>query len=403
MGIKRVTLAAAAAATSILLGSLAACAAGGPGDGTAGSAQNTAGAPTTTYPLDQFFTGPSVSPEESTARERQVQDLIVSCMQTEGFEYRPFVQPVMTDTTIDTGPQWGTREFAEKYGYGMTTDPWSAMPQPTDQPVDPNQAIVDAMSDSEREAYYAALHGAPMMAESSMAEMPSDTETTVSVTAVTGTSEPQASTASAGTEITPTPSAPDDPAAESSQLSELVTTMATAGPVDMQDMGCWGQAQEQVWGTGYQQGEEFADLQNRMSQLWDQGMKEPAVLQAQDDWSSCMSDAGHPGFSTVDAAQQSINDRVNKLYESLPQPDPSELETASPTAALVTGNPLTTAPGYSDLRSEEIALAVADFDCREKAGYQKALDEANQRLQQQFVDDNRAELERYRDAMNGGG
>lgn len=387
MGTRRVTLAAMAAATSITLGSLAACAAGGPGDGTAGSGQNTAGAPTTTYPLDQFFTGPSVSPEESTARERQVQDLIVSCMQTEGFEYRPFVPPMMTGTSIDTGPQWGTREFAEKYGYGMTTDPWSAMPQPTDQPVDPNQAIIDAMSDSEREAYFAALHGAPMMAESSMAEsVPESVEATPSVPAESG-AVPSSGESAAGT-------------------TDAVTTteaVAIATAVDMQDMGCWGQAQEQVWGTGYQQGEEFTDLQNRMSQLWEQAMKEPEVLRAQDDWSSCMSDAGHPGFSTVDAAQQSINDRVNKLYESLPQPDPSELETASPTAALVTGNPLTSAPGYAELKDEEIALAVADADCREKAGYQQAADEANQRLQQQFVDDNRSELERYRDAMNGGG
>lgn len=361
----RVTTAAGTAALALILWGVGACAAGGPG----GSATGTATGPSTTMPLDQFFAGPTFTPEESAAKERQVQDLITTCMRAEGFEYRPFVPP-MAASTISTGPQWGTREFAEKYGYGMSTDPYP-QPSPDNQPVDPNQAIVDAMTDSEREAYYAALQGAPMMAESSSVA-----------------SAPATDPSAAPTVETTTPAADETSAAQ---------------PVEMADTGCWGKASEQVWGNGFQRSGEFDDLQNRMSQLWDQGQKDPAVVEAQDRWSTCMADAGHPGLATVDAAQQSINDRVNQLYESLPHPDPSELQTASPTADIVTGNPVTAAPGYQQLQTDEIALAVADFDCRDKAGYQKTFDEANQRLQQQFVDDNRAELERFRDAMNGGG
>ena len=54
----------------------------------------------------------------------------------------------------------------------------------------------------------------------------------------------------------------------------------------------------------------------------------------------------------------------------------------------------------ADLRSREIALAVADLGCR--ADYQSVADEVRTELEQQFVTEHKAELERYRDATSGG-
>lgn len=373
---------------------MAACAAGGPGDGTAGSAQNTAGAATTTGPLDEFLSGPTFSAEEQQTKERQVQDLIVTCMAAEGFEYRPFVPPTMTDAGM-SGPQWGTKEFAAKYGYGVTGGPWSMAAPTTDQPVDPNQAILDAMSDSEREAYFEALYGPASMATSSAVAVDpaSDTESAGATTIASSIAEPAASVAgTSSAESSPTPTQ----AAESIQSTEA--TVAQAVPATE---GCWNTSANQVWGAG-QSTDQFTDLMNRMSQMWEQTQKDPEVLEAQDRWATCLADAGHPGFTSIDQPQQQIMEKSNAFYSSLPQPDPTQtsLDEAAMSSAMAA---VTASPDYAALQAEEIALAVADTECKDKVGYQQTVDEVSRRLQQQFVDDNRAELEQYRDAMNGGG
>lgn len=374
---------------------ITACSAGTAGS--TGSDTAPTGPTTTTGPLDEFLSGPSRSPEEMQVKERQVQDLIVSCMAAEGFEYRPFVMPMMTGEQMP-GPQWGTREFAAKYGYGITSGPWSSAAPTTDQPVDPNQAIVDAMSDSEREAYFEALHGPAIMAQSSAVEIvESSPGTDAETTAATPAGSAPASAVVAGTS-----------AAESAGTTEAMPTVETAGTTEVtaarampMTEGCWNTSSNQVYGGGQVTGE-FDDLMNRMSQVWDQSQKDPAVVEVQDRWTACLADAGHPGFTSIDQPQQQIIDKSNKFYESQPQPDPTQTSfdeaAASSAMAAITGS-----PDYAALQTEEIALAVADAECKEKVGYQQTLDEVSRRLQQQFVDDNRAELERYRDAMNGGG
>jgi len=70
----------------------------------------------------------------------------------------------------------------------------------------------------------------------------------------------------------------------------------------------------------------------------------------------------------------------------------------------MTGEPTTPAADeVTKFRSEEIALALADYDCRVKVGYDAALDNVRIEAETQFVEEHRAELEQYRDEMNGGG
>lgn len=319
--------------------------------GTAASPSSSdAATPRTTGPLDEFFAGPStgLSPEEMTAQERKVQEAVAACMAAEGFKYLPFVPSAPEATTVFN--DFGTRAFAEKYGYGIST--FSTDPAPTVQQTDPNQPLVDAMSDSEREAYYAALYGAPVTAMES------------------GSADP-------------------------------ITMTASPAP---EDQGCFGQVQPGIYGPAASP-DEFSDLFNRMSELYEKTNGDPSVAQALDRWRACMADAGHPDLTSVDDPMRQISDRMNQFFSSTPGASPAP---ATPGATEDLDPPSYTGPNPDDpaliqLKTDEIALAVTDFDCRESSGYRAAFDAASLTLQEQFVRDNRAELERYRDAMNGGG
>lgn len=333
-----------AAAACVGLLTLGACS-GGP----ATPSPTDAAVTRTTGPLDEFFGGPDadLSAEEMAAQERKVQESVVACMAAEGFEYRPYVMTAPSSTAY---PDADTRAFAEKYGYGIST--FATDPDPTVQPTDPNQAIVEAMSDAEREAYEAALYGAPVYAIES------------------GAAEPTAM---------PTP--------------------------DPEDLGCFGKAQQEIYGAGQVWTNEFDDLFNRMSELYEKVDDDPAVAQALDRWTACMADAGHPGLASVNDPIQQISDRMNEFWSATPGASPGPVPTD------MTGNvdePSYTGPDPDDpaliqLRADEIAMAVADFDCRESSGYRTAFDATSLTLQEQFVQDNRAELERYREATSGGG
>lgn len=124
-----------------------------------------------TSPLEEFYnalygTGQDTSEEDWAAQDRQVQESVAACMKEQGFDYTPDVQQTTSAVSSeDDGLEWGTVAYAEKYGYGITY--WSDPDNPDNQMattsateyVDPNGDYVNAMSESEQTAYYAALWG----------------------------------------------------------------------------------------------------------------------------------------------------------------------------------------------------------------------------------------------------
>ena len=95
---------------------------------------------------------------------RAGEERVAACMAEQGFTYIPFIDGGPTVTFHDDGgPDWASREFAELYGLGISTDApftgqswgWDA----TTAPPDPNQELLDAMSDGERAAWGAAMSG----------------------------------------------------------------------------------------------------------------------------------------------------------------------------------------------------------------------------------------------------
>jgi hypothetical protein len=154
---------------------LAACSGGAgvaPGDPAATAATTTAD--TAVGPLDAYalrIYGRTLNPTAEEQRElaaddarrlQEMDELVAACMQEQGFRYpAPTSAPVAAVDVSDLPAAPGTREFAEQFGYGISTDPWgdagAARPDPT--PEDPNAELLATMSPAEAAAFQEALHG----------------------------------------------------------------------------------------------------------------------------------------------------------------------------------------------------------------------------------------------------
>ncbi len=114
-------------------------------------------------PLGQLL-GIDVSSAEQRAKELEVQQEIVQCMQDEGWEYQAVDwQAQMGDMAADFEEQMSDPEgYGEKYGYGVVRsyESQGAMSVPGDGGFeDPNADYVASLTESETRDYYEALYG----------------------------------------------------------------------------------------------------------------------------------------------------------------------------------------------------------------------------------------------------
>lgn len=282
--------------------------------------------------------------DTSNRQQMEVEELVAECMAGLGFEYIP-VDYSQGATAIEIGGgddelQWGTVEFAEQYGYGITTNPWEDQEgedvPPGQEFVDPNQSILEGMTDTERQAYEEALWGAQIFEEMD----------------------------------------PDEEWVEPS----------------WEEQGCYGKAQHEIYGDMYGGGDDdpFSELNDEMNRLWEQIETHDKVVTAQATWASCMADAGHTGFTKVGDGEDSIYQLVepiwNDAYSDVP-PDATEEDYRAIEESIQ--------QRLSEITPQEIETARADFTCREEAEYDKAYSAANLELQQQFYDAHKAELEEW--------
>lgn len=314
-------------------------------------------------PLDKYFekmyggTGSAADNEkrmaDSNAQMVKMEELIAACMSDEGFEYLPIdysasMAAGFTDDELDV--QWGTLEFAEQYGYGATTDPGGyqaaaeAGTAGTEQ-VDPNQKAVEAMSESERTAFYTALYGEQFSVD---------------------------------------PTA--DPTADPEAPVETEYDWTTAG--------CQGSASNEVSG-GALESDQFASLQEDMSAMYEAVSADPRLSDVNAAWASCMADAGFAGLAAVGDGETSIYDEVSTVQEAAytdldPNVEMTEEVSASMAADLK--------EQLAEITPREIKTAVADFTCRADVGYDKVQQTVSFELQQTFVDAHKADLDAWVEA-----
>ncbi|SDU38676.1 hypothetical protein [Jiangella alkaliphila] len=349
---------------------------GGQNDGTNGDSADQAGDGEELSPLEEYmgensgFAGggrmtvalsAGDMDEEQRQQMRQVEELVAACMQEAGFEYVP-VDPFGGDTGEDPFAEayaLPPDEFAREYGYGMTTlmDPNKGDEQ---ESTDPNEAIREGLSKTALEEYSRTLWGDTVQ----MAE------------------------GGGAVSVAPGPG-------------------GTGAPVEPEDMGCHGEASAEVFGEdgGMMKGPDFSEFEGLFEDL--EALREriesdPRIIEATEAWSACMAEAGYSEFDTPTAAEDSVMERMSELYGWEDQGSGDDTSEDGPSVTM--GGPDEVdvdEAALAELQEYEIAVATADYDCEEQE-FVDVQQEVAWGFEEDFVEEHRAELERYRDAMAEG-
>ncbi|WP_054683785.1 hypothetical protein [Microbacterium sp. No. 7] len=304
-------------------------------------------------PLNQYLSsawGGDLSEEEQqrkfTEEQNKIQELVAACMTEEGFEYTPFDQSA--SISFGSSEEWNpeSKEWVAQWGYGAVNWPGKTeMNEPVDEsemPVDPNQEYVESLSESEQTAYWEALHG----------KGPTEDEL--------------------------------------NEDGSYEWNWETAG--------CYGAAQHEVYGEqNVWEDEQFADLNEAMSQMWSDIENDPRIVELDAEWAACMADAGHSGFTKQFDAQQSIYDEMNKFWEEGgPQWDDSLTEEEN--AKIFEDFNKEIEKQMEPLAEKEVELALADLECREKTDYRGEQMKIQFAIEEQFIADHKTELEAFKAA-----
>ncbi|MGW6280400.1 hypothetical protein [Kribbella sp. NPDC055071] len=283
--------------------------------------------------------------EEELAKQRKVEDATAACMKTAGFEYVAVPPESQPKSKFDDAFNLPPDKFAEQYGYGISTIDWSKAGPGSDDN-DPNKKIRDALSPAAQKAYDKALNG-PNAGPGGVVAIPAD-------------------------------------GAKSTD--------------DKVDLGCRGKASEEVFGKGEDRTntfKKFDSLFKDIEALSKSIEADQRVVDATGAWSDCLADAGHPGFKKVSDPQEQVTKKLDALTGNTPPPSGKK-----PGATL--GGP----PSFdkvdsaklAELRKFEIALAVDDQKCK-ASKYDAQYKKAQYELEQEFVNQHKAELESYRDEV----
>lgn len=314
-----------------------------------------------------FGLGFGSDPEQAQAfyeqQERRVQDLIARCMAGEGFEYIPAVPPTpaLAFGAVDEV------EYARERGFGITTffGEESEVFESGEDWTDPNQAIVDALSDSERRAYYDTLHPPPE---------PTGTET--------------------------------DP--ETGEVTEVYEGYGE---------GCQGRAFEEVYAD-----QELTEIYGQLDleSMWERARADPRMTGLSDEWSRCMGDRGYDYDDPEDLWESMYEHFEARLEEIVGlaggSVDPfeglsaDEIDERASTMSPEEMNDLYEAAqrearqdidqaALSALQDEERALAVADAECSD--GLRQRASEVVAEYEAELIEANRDLLESYRDRQGG--
>lgn len=295
------------------------------------------------------------SDEDIQQRLAQMQGLIATCMAEEGFEYTPVdYSGAEFDLGAGLDLQPGSAEFAEQYGYGITTDPFTSGGT---EIADPNEAYVAAMSDAERDAYLTALYGAGY--------------------------------ADAGA------------TGEDEALEDY----------DWEQAGCTGRAQHEVMASGIQD-EAFSALQADMLQMLEDADADPRLTQVTTDWSACMTDAGFDGLAAVGDGEAAISAEVEaaraEIYGGAPSAtdgdDPGGAARRALLGATGTADPLLDAQfdeALAEITPREIDMAVADAACRDEVGYDDVRRQVDTQYQLAFLAEHADEIQTWLETLSG--
>lgn len=324
--------------------------------------------------LAAFFGWDDFDESQWRDEEARRQELIRQCMAEQGFEYIPIQQPESSFSV-----SWDEEEYVKTQGFGIST--WFGNEEEFDEAwdewEDPNWALTEAMSESERDAYYAALHGSP-----------EDWEEADAITVV-------------------------DP-----ETGE--EWMEYEG--SFYGFGCEGEASEQVWGDMDTGNELWEELGPQMEAMWERVQADPKIVELNEEWSQCMAEAGYSipsrddlwnweGDGVLADIQQRFDELVGDIWA-----DPFEGWSESEIEAFFeertneeieafwreqeeASRESVDQEALAALQQEEIDLAVANYECGKDLN--EAYEEVSREYERDFIAANRSLLEQIREAQGG--
>lgn len=225
--------------------------------------------------LDEYlgydFDDPGAAAARDEEYRRRAEEMVARCMAAEGFEYVPAIRPVSSSNY----EAYDVEEYVREEGFGITT--WygreSVFAAESDSWVNPNTAIVDSLSDSEKAVYYTVLNGAP---------------TERSDAGGLGTAVGVAAEVEAGSE------------------GEPVVNDAYGG-------GCTGAAYREIYGK---QNEVLEQILPDLEEMWQGFEADPRHLQAEEDWRACMADRGHR-YDNIDQMYEEIYEDFDARLDAI--------------------------------------------------------------------------------------
>lgn len=272
---------------------------------------------------------------------RQAEVKVAECMLAEGFEYTVVDYDDLGGISIDEGDD---REFAEQYGFGITSNPFEESFEAFEQFEDPNQDYVASLSVGERDAYYAALYGNEAFGDSDSESGSADIDF----------SEPS---------------------------------------------GCQGDAFQEVFSFA----EVFDQFNDEFDAIEEAYEADPRVVAATSGWSECMTAAGYR-YTDEEGATSDINRRYRAIVSN-PDAAQNPEDTAGSVSSIETSGvgddedfvffgPATLKPEYQAqvdaLADEERAIATASWDCNEPL--REVERTVRVEYEQKFVDENGAAI-----------
>ncbi len=362
---------------ALLALAIAACGGGGGGEVDPEATDETA---TADDSLSDFFgwggvgDDPEAAEAEYREQEARIQEVIRTCMAGVGFEYQPMVPPEGSFGFYDETDE---EERVRSQGFGITTwygneDEFTETTMVEDVWVDPNQEMLDAMSDTEREAWYAALYG---------------------------TEEEQME--DSYTEVDP-------------ETGEEYTVSDGYGA------GCSGEAYEAEYGDQGQSQELWEELSPEMEAMYEQVQADPRIVEMDQEWSACMAAAGHE-FESMNVMHETIYQDLQTRFDAIVGPgggyaDPFEGWTQEEIDAFFEEKTQEEIDAFfkeaeqatradvdmealAALQQEEIDLAVADLECR--GDYYEEYQEISEEYEADFIAANREILEQIRESQGG--
>ncbi|MFV0523856.1 MAG: hypothetical protein ACK5RL_05090 [Acidimicrobiales bacterium] len=271
--------------------------------------------------------------------ERNRQEFIRQCMAEQGFEYVPVdpPEPSSSGTELD----WGTREWTETYGFGLSTLMFTQESVGPDlvgvdfgtvlaEPPDPNQEAMDQMDESERAAYQDALYGGGLTYDESMTDEELQAE------------------------------ADTDPAG----------------------LGCEGRAYSEATSSNEEQF--YTDFGDELDDLYQRVESDPRIVEAQTEVDACVGERG-------------LDYTSEEEFTTAVLPELAEMGTSSESTDAFDEPILSDADRekLAGIQADEIELALAVEDCGGGRTMMGLAREVSAEYEQEFLDEHAGELEQY--------